>query len=143
MLDLNHYATSVLNSEDATLFLKHFGKYEFNSMYILSKQLENIEEKLSWVTKPDYKEKLISLCNRFATGLEALKQPLNEKISFLENQIDVVESFSEFEWKSHAHGGICPACGKKELFVPLQGQAKSLKCSRENACGYTSSIYAY
>ena len=113
MLDLNHYATSVLNSEDATLFLKHFGKYEFNSMYILSKQLENIEEKLSWVTKPDYKEKLISLCNRFATGLEALKQPLNEKISFLENQIDVVESFPEFEWKSHAHGGTCPQCGKK------------------------------
>ena len=143
MLDLNHYTSSVLNSEDATLFLKHFGKYEFNSFYSLQKQLNTIEEKLSWVTKPEYKQKLIDLCNRFAIGLEALKQPLNEKISFLENQIDVVESFPEFEWKSHAHGGTCPACGKKELFVPLQGQAKSLKCSRENACGYTSSIYSY
>jgi hypothetical protein len=143
MLDLNHYTSSVLNSEDATLFLKHFGKYEFNSVYSLQKQLNSIEEKLSWVTKPEYKQKLMDLCNRFTIGLEALKQPLNDKISFLENNIDVVESFPEFEWKSHAHGGTCPACGKKELFVPLQGQAKSLKCSRENACGYSSSIYSY
>ena len=89
MLDLNHYTSSVLNSEDATLFLKHFGKYEFNSFYSLQKQLNTIEEKLSWVTKPEYKQKLIDLCNRFAIGLEALKQPLNEKISFLENQIEI------------------------------------------------------
>jgi ssDNA-binding Zn-finger/Zn-ribbon topoisomerase 1 len=117
--------------------------YGYIDIYSLQKQLNSIEEKLSWVTKPEYKQKLMDLCNRFTIGLEALKQPLNDKISFLENNIDVVESFPEFEWKSHAHGGTCPACGKKELFVPLQGQAKSLKCSRENACGYSSSIYSY
>lgn len=143
MLDLKHYASTTLNSEDAALFLKHFEKYEFNSVYSLQKQLNNIEEKLNWVTKPDYKQKLIDLCNKFATGLDNIKQPLNEKISFLENQIDVVEDFPEFEWKSNAHGGICPCCGKKELFVPQQGKAKNIKCSRENQCGYSSSIFGY
>ncbi|KAB7884998.1 hypothetical protein [Poseidonibacter ostreae] len=143
MLDLQYYTKHALNEEDAALFLKHFKNDKYNSLYAFIKQLENMDNKLSWINKQEYKIKLLELCNRFKLGLEPLVIPINQKIEFLESQINIGIDFPEFQWKNNAHGGICPSCGKKELFVPNHGESNFIKCSRENKCGYKSSIYNY
>lgn len=143
MLDLQYYTKQVLNQEEQELFLKHFEKLKFKSLFSFIKQLQNMDNKLTWVKSADYKDKLITLCNKFALGLENLIVPVSQKIEFLEAQIEISKDFPEFEWKNNSHGGICPSCGKKELFVPNQGESNFIKCSRENKCGYSSSIYNY
>ena len=143
MLDLHYYTKNALNEDDAALFLKHFKNDNYNSLYALIKQLENMDNKLSWIKRKEYKIKLLELCNRFKLGLEPLVIPVKEKIEFLESQINIAIDFPEFQWKNNAHGGICPSCGKKELFVPNHGKSNFIKCSRENKCAYISSIYNY
>lgn len=144
MIDLKYYAQTSLSEEDSKLFIKIFGNYKFCSLWQMIKQLENIEEKLDWVTQGTYKQKLIELCNHFSISLKELLPTFSDKLEFSLRDLNVVDSFqNEFEFKKNSHGGICPKCGEKELFVPKQGTAKSIKCSRENQCGYSSSIYNY
>lgn len=143
MIDIKHYVKSSLNEDDSNKFLKFFGKYEFNSLYSMKKHFSDMENKLDWVKKTNLKDELITLSNRFVLHLNQFEIPLEEKIEFLESQINIVDSFPEFEWKKKNHGGICPECGERELFVPKQGNANGIKCSRENQCGYYSSIFKY
>lgn len=143
MLDLNYYTKQALKEEDAALFLKHFENDCYNSLFSLINQLKDMDSKLAWVSTPKYKLKLTELCNKFSLGLEPLVVPIKDKIEFLESQINIAIDFPEFQWKNNAHGGICPSCGKKELFVPNHGKSNFIKCSRENNCGYISSIYNY
>lgn len=145
MLDISYYATQHIGS-NSEKFLKFFGKYEFKSVPALIVFLENIQEKVKWIVQEDVKKELVSLGNIFLNSLK-IEQQNNSKAKFeyIMSQIVIDEAFPEFEFKTgvSVHGGICPKCGKKELYVPKHGNSTVIVCNRKDNCGYSSSIYKY
>lgn len=144
MLDLTRYANEFLPKEEADLFIKIFAKYQYSSVGGFVLQMNKIEDKLNWVEKPEFKTKLIQLCKKLSDSVQSTLPSFEDKMNLVLEKLDIVSSFPEFEFKlDKAHGGVCPSCGKKELFVPDQGKSSSIKCNRENSCGYSSDIYKY
>lgn len=144
MLDLTRYANEFLPKEEADLFIKIFAKYQYSSVGGFVLQMNKIEDKLNWVDKPEFKRKLIQLCKKLSDSVQSTLPSFEDKMNLVLEKLDIVSSFPEFEFKlDKAHGGVCPSCGKKELFVPVHGNSKSIKCNRENSCGYSSDIYKY
>lgn len=144
MLDLTRYANEFLPKEEADLFIKIFAKYQYSSVGGFVLQMNKIEDKLNWVDKPEFKTKLIQLCKKLSDSVQSTLPSFEDKMNLVLEKLDIIESFPEFEFKmGKAHAGICPNCGGKELFVPDHGNSKSIKCNRENKCGYSSDIYNY
>jgi len=141
MLDNEYYANKYLGL-NANKWLKYFNKNNYKSINSLIYTMENID--LSWIKHYNQREELQLICNSFAIDLK------NERLNF-KQLIDIIEhktfnlehtELSSLELRGYTHG-ICPSCGKKELFIPKQGQAMSLVCNRKNNCGYASHIYTY
>ncbi len=146
MLNLKYYATQHIGS-NSERFLKFFGKYQFKSVHALLTFLENIKEKIDWISKEDVRSELVSLANIFANSLkQCLENDFLEKIEFIASKIDIKDAFPEFNFRKSTlsvHSGICPKCGKKELFLPAHGNSNIIMCNRKEKCGYTSHVFKY
>jgi len=145
MLDLRYYANQHIGNK-AEFFLKYFGKKTFESTYALKVFLEN-QENTSWISKEEIKKDMMSVFNTFANSLEMARSEQSKAImAMLLSKIEIASQFPEFQFKvgsTSTHDGICPKCGKKELFVPKHGASSTLVCNRKDKCGYSSSIVKY
>lgn len=145
MLDLRFYATQHLGGK-AEYFLKYFGKNTFQSTYALKRFLDN-QDNISWITKDEIRNEMGSIFNVFSNSLETERNnQAKQTMAMLLSKIDISSQFPEFQFKAGStstHDGICPKCGKKELFVPNHGASSTLVCNRKDKCGYSSSIFKY
>ena len=140
MIDLKHYTKTLLPTADADLFLKYFGKYKYSSLFHLKNDLESI--KVNWIKDETIRNKIKDISINFANRVKDEQITFKDKLDHVMSFVNIAESF-DFEWKRADSGGTCPSCGKKELYVPSQGEAGNIVCSRRENCTYSSSIYKY
>lgn len=144
MLNFEHYSQKLLGKSDADYIKKFIGNRKYSSLNAAIYGLKNAD--LNWISNETTKTKVQTLFFKLASGMEDSKLSYKEKLELIEANLQITSAFPEFEFKQTAtgvHGGICPNCGKKELFVPNKGRAMYIKCNRENNCGYSSSILEY
>ena len=147
MIDIAVYAQTTLQKKEADLIIKYFKKYKFDRLWkmrVFFEELPEKQDKIDWIKNDYVKHELLVIAPRFATALREADASFQGLMEEVYNNLNIVSDFSsEFEFKSGAHGGYCPKCGKRELFVPNQGESNFIICSRKKECQYSSSIYDY
>jgi len=144
MLDLEYYFS--LCGDKGQTFLKFFHNKNFKSLSGLIYFIETLDtSKIDWIGSENIKKRLLEDKQTVAEMLKPHRMSLLDKIKIIEESLEINNStFPEFEFKegSTIHGGTCPNCGHKELYVTKNNKAR-IKCSRRDNCQLSMSAYKY
>lgn len=149
MIDIKYYTRLLLNDESEKLVMQFYANKKFKSLSSAQWFFAGITEAtLSWVKEDYTKSRLLEAVKFFANSLKSEQMSLEDKISMVLDKCDKdMEELSFLDIRggtgSRSIVCMCPKCKlPKSAWIPVNGQAKAVKCNHRTSCGFYGDFIA-